>query len=239
MKKIRKTKIKHKSRMIRGAFITAVAVLFLWALGEGVHSYLQYRKSYSYAKSHADTGIRQLYLNRLLRHQVFSEGLKKLEYRHESLKGYYFPEEPVAMATRFLVSSAKISDMMIFVYPSAFARAGSEDEFLSMLVDHEDRHVGQGTGKVQLQFSHAEYGAVKPELEQRLFNIDGDLYLLFSELDAFESQIKAFPRREISQGFQRKMFHDYGRLQDSLAVKQETPLVHYLKKRFPMKISLR
>lgn len=231
--RIQKTKSKQRRSRVRRCLIGTTAVLFL---GLGFAYYLNYRVSYSYAKSHADVGIRQRYLNLLVQQHGLAEGLKKVEYSHEYLKGYYFPEEPAAMITRFSVSPLEISDIRISVYPPAFTRADSEDEFLSMLKDHEYRHVDQGMRKVQIRFSPAEYESVKPELGSRLFDIDGDLYLIFSELDAFEWQINAFPQRKVSESFQRKMFRYYTRLQDSLDVKPKTPLVMFLKRRFPWKL---
>ncbi len=188
-----------------------------------------------------DAFLRQLFINKITKEYGVVEGI--MEIRYQGGLGLYSPlvKGYPSMQTIFYVPEKyRGTDLetRIIIYSTAFENASSEDEFLSMLIDHEYSHTDYVRGRVKLNFSSQEkYDLLNAEIECRLIDVRGGLFELFNELYAYDRQINSFSKRQNSSGkFMKNIISIYNACVDSLHRKEETPLIKYLKDNYQKKI---
>lgn len=184
--------------------------------------------------------LRQEYLSETIKEREgYADGLEKIEYDH-SISSFKNGDFSTVCRT-FLDVPAKYKDggkdlkTRIEVYRRAFEETGNEDEFLSILIDHEYRHTDQVKGRVNTRLfinSLGERDLVEKEARERMFDVNGDLFRIYLELDAYSYQLSQFPERKITEGFREKMTEMYNSYVDSLYSKEETFLILSLRKTF-------
>ncbi|MBI2106230.1 hypothetical protein HYT56_05360 [Candidatus Woesearchaeota archaeon] len=182
--------------------------------------------------------LRQEYLDETIKEEYgYAEGLKKIDYVHSTLsikRGGF----STLISTYVNVPAnyrGSTLETRVEVYRRAFDGLKNEDEFLSMLIDHEYRHTDLFRGRVKLHLplnSAEEKEFVEKEIRERIFDINGDLWRIYAELYAYSSQISQFPKRKITNEFRKEMTEMYNSYVDSLYSKEETPLILALRKTF-------
>ncbi|MEM7827197.1 MAG: hypothetical protein QXD72_00615, partial [Candidatus Aenigmatarchaeota archaeon] len=74
---------------------------------------------------------------------------------------------------------------------------------------------------------------VHQELKSRVFNVNGDLFDIFNELEAFSNQIRQFPNRRISKDFKDSVLDSYRIYRQFLEGKERTPVITWMLERYP------
>ena len=114
----------------------------------------------------------------------------------------------------------------IMVYGEAFGL--SEDEMISVLVDHEYFHSDMAAGDVKISISKSAY----PEII-RILDPTKDLFEIFQELEAYTNQASNFSKRNLSCRFKQRICGAYDRYREMLSTFQETPIVYWMKTKYP------
>jgi len=189
----------------------------------------------SYQGAQRDPRLRQKYIDQIIKENPQpSMNEIKIIYRNdiEAITNPDTPELRSFMYTEFVIPgmSSTVESLKTEVYRGTFEEFLSEDEFLNSLVDHEYRHFSQLTGGVNVTVERE----IAPELNSRVFNIDGDLFVPFLELDAYYEQIKAFPTRPgISDSFKENILFSYNVFRTMVENKEQTPLTRWMLERYP------
>ncbi|MBW2980285.1 hypothetical protein KY360_02615 [Candidatus Woesearchaeota archaeon] len=136
------------------------------------------------------------------------------------------------MRTKFIAPSnyrGVAQKLRTTIYRGSFKGLQSEDEFLSMLVDHEYRHVEIfAGGKIEMESD------VLREFQRRVLNLNGDLFEVYHDLQAYTAQIKAFKKRaNLRESFKREILHSYHVYRREVEEKPQTPLTRFLLREFP------
>jgi|ETNmetMinimDraft_2_1059921.scaffolds.fasta_scaffold19815_1 hypothetical protein len=178
--------------------------------------------------------LRQSYLDQIVNEHGLVEGLKGVNYEPGLIGIHKADSMFVVMRTTYpeVPAGYKGNDLEteIVVYGGAFNSTQSEDEFLNLLINHEYRHTDQMRGRMKLNFSSKqEYDSLASEIGRRFFDINGDLYELVREIDAYRAQIDSFGKKNLSEKFKRDIISLYNFHVDLLGEKAETPFVKYLK----------
>ncbi|MBU5537553.1 MAG: hypothetical protein QW818_02710 [Candidatus Aenigmatarchaeota archaeon] len=171
--------------------------------------------------------VRQRYINAVVR----KHPIKNLESATYTLSQAFNPKlnKPMPMSTTaILPPGARAASAKIEVSPLAFLFQ-NEDEFLSALVDHEYIHVKLLTEGIEISAPLE----VHQELKSRVFNVNGDLFDIFNELEAFSNQIRQFPNRRISKDFKDSVLDSYRIYRQFLEGKERTPVITWMLERYP------
>ena len=178
--------------------------------------------------------LRQSYLDRLI--ATYPPPMNSLTVEYDNSRDSHSErsllDKPTVMITTFDVpakSEGVIMSPKMRVYRGAFNRADSEDEFLSLFVDHEYYHAKLLTGQVEMTANRA----IVPELESRAFSVTGDLFTPFQEMNAYSTQIRAFSTRRLSDSFKRDVVSSYNSYRRFIEEKQPTPLTTWMLYKFP------
>ena len=190
----------------------------------------------SYQGAQRDPRLRQKYIDQIIKENPQpSMSEIKIIYRNdiEAITNPDAPDLRTLMYTEFVIPgmSSTVESLKTEVYRRAFKEFLSEDEFLNSLLDHEYRHFSQLTGGVNVTVERE----IVPELNSRVFNIDGDLFVPFLELDAYYEQIKAFSTRPgISDSFKENILFSYNVFRTIVENKEQTPLTRWMLERYPL-----
>ena len=248
-----KRKIGKKSKKRKMLVVASVASLSLGGVFYFLNSPIFESKSkevnvkknagleYDEVRGSNDIFLRQIFIDKIIEKHGIADGAREIRYEDKKVysnlvKGYS------SMQTIFYVPEkyrGKNLETIIVVYPQAFRSASSEDEFLSLLVDHEYCHTDYVRGRVNLDFSSEhEYELLKDEIEDRIIGARGDLFELFGELHCYNRQINSFSKRKnLGEKFVRSIVSVYNSCVDSLDAMEKTPLVKYLEKNYKRKIN--
>ena len=221
---------------IVGAGILSYGLIDRYYCKARINKSRKYEKNtYFEASKRGDESLRKTYLDQIIsRFKPPTE--TNIEYLHNQwdcpnplLKG-----RDMIMRTGFTApanSEGIVKSVKTQIFRSAFEECKNEDEFLSMLVDHEYNHLMFLSGKIKIS-GPAE--AIK-ELEKRAFDINGDLFEHFMELNAYHAQIQAFSKRSVREGFKRNVIESYNGYRNLVAKMEKTPAIRWILEKFPEK----
>lgn len=196
---------------------------------------------YLNVRSNNDQFLRQHYIDEIINRHGIVDGVSSVIYENRDGPYIALSRGKSSMQTFFYVPEKyKGADLetSIVIYSTAFENASSEDEFLSLLIDHEYCHTDLVRGRVKLEFSsEQEFNLLNEEINRRLIDVNEDLFNLFHELYSYDRQIGKFSdRTNLSDKFRRNIISMYNSCVDSLYNMDETNLVKYLKEKYKKKI---
>tara|TARA_Y100000034_G_C6780651_1_gene348911 strand:- start:66 stop:803 length:738 start_codon:yes stop_codon:yes gene_type:complete len=194
----------------------------------------------SFLDAKNNSRLRQDYIDQIVDEYGLVEGLRDITYSPELIGLHKVDSTFAVMRTTYPEVPPGYEgydlETNILAYRGSFIYPQSENEFLSLLMDHEYRHTDQIRGRMKLIFfSKQEYNSLASEISERLFDINGDLYGLVHELDAYSTQIDSFYKRDLSEKFKMDMVSFYNFHVNLLNQKSETPFVRYLREKFRKK----
>lgn len=185
----------------------------------------------SYTKAKENRRFRQRYIDSVVRKYPI-DGLESATYL-DYIPTYAFNpilNKPIPMLTTAILPPGAVGakSAKIEVFPPAFLFR-NEDEFLSAFVDHEYVHVRLFAKGIEIDAPLE----IHQELGSRVFNVKGDLFDIFQELEAFSNQIRQFPNRRISRDFRNSVLDSYDAYRQFLKDKEKTPVIAWMLDRYP------
>ena len=197
-----------------------------------VYTFQTLAQPISFEEAKQDTSKRNKYLANLVERIGKPEALREISYQPVLEGSLITGSRGAAMRTSFVgkdIASKPIFD--IIVADKGFKSAWNESDLISMLKDHEFKHISQYRGAFEVKMyakKNEMVPAITKEFKRRIENTKDTLHLIFVELEAYLNQMRNFPEQS-SDSLKISTAVAYNAHVKLLNKQNSTPLIESLK----------